>query len=143
MEYKNRNGKRIKQRARRYLVSYPFWATQSVITVAHTLIVGPSGTIACVLLLEHPRGLGVYQLLAHGIPGLSHHTVVSRPTPISYYGIPSGALFDTSITIKLRFALLLAQCFSDFSLLSSRSSMTISAIIGETGEPIATPSSCL
>ena len=126
MEYKNSNGKkRVKQRARRYLVSCPSWATWFVITVANALIVGPSGTLPSVLLLEHPRRLDVYQLPAHGIPRLSHQKVVSMPTPISYNGIPNGVLFDTSVTIELRFALLLGQCFPDFSLLSSRSSMTV------------------
>ena len=47
---------------------------------AHALTVDPSGKIACVLLWEHPRWLGVYLLLAHGTGRQSHHKVVSRST---------------------------------------------------------------
>ena len=47
---------------------------------------------------------------------LSHHKVVSRPTPKSNNGIPNGASCDTAVTIELRFALLNVKCFSDFRL---------------------------
>ena len=43
----------------------PSWVNEFMITVAHAVTVGPSGIIACVLLWEHPRWLGVYLLLAH------------------------------------------------------------------------------
>ena len=58
----------------------PSWVNKFVITVAHALTVGPSGIIACVLLWEHPRRLGVYLLPAHLTGRQSHHKVVSRPT---------------------------------------------------------------
>ena len=86
-----------------------------MITVAHALTVGPSGKIACVLLWEHPRRLGVYLLLAHGSRRQFHHIVVFRPTPKSNNGIPNGASFDTAETIELQFALLNVKCFPDFS----------------------------
>ena len=91
----------------------PSWVNKFVITVAHALTVGPSSNIACVLLWEHPRRLGVYLLLAHGTRRQSHHKVVSRPTPKSNGGIPNGASFDTAVTTELRFALLTVKCFSD------------------------------
>ena len=84
--------------------------------MAHTLTVGPSGIIACVLLWEHPRRLCVYLLLAHGNRRQSHHKVVFRPTPKSNNGFPNPASFDSAVTIDLRFALLNVNFFSDFSL---------------------------
>ena len=105
-----------KQRARGYSVFCPSCVNKFVITMAHTLTVGPSGIIACVLLWEHPRRLCVYLLLAHGNRRQSHHKVVSRPTPKSNNGFPNTASFDSAVTIDLRFALLNVKCFTDFSL---------------------------
>ena len=91
----------------------PSWVSKPVRTLAHALTVGPSGIIACVLLWEHPRQLGVCLVLAHGTRRQSHHKVASRKTPKSNNGIPNGASFNTAVTIELRFALLNVKCFSD------------------------------
>ena len=98
----------------------PPWVSKSVRTMADVLTVGPSGSIACVLLWGYPGWLGVYLLLTHGTRRQSHHTVVSRPTPKSNNGFPNGASFNTAVTIELQFALLNVKCFSDFHSLFQR-----------------------
>ena len=103
----------------------PSWVNKFVITVAHALTVGPSGIIACVLLWEYPRRLGVYLLLAHETRRQSHHKVVSRPTPKSNNGIPNGASFNTTVTIELWFALLNVKCFDAIRLGQSSKSAIV------------------